>query len=130
MFEKLFPLHKKMYSCNTCICVHVPCVRAQITKVAGGRVRLIRDMRSYTFLAAAFSAPENRRNFFIEYALSHKFDHNVPENWYNQSFSTVMATEVCPPSILTTSRVIFLYIKKLTDYLKIGSIKGYVIPRW
>eukprot|EP00026_Physarum_polycephalum_P000948 Phypoly_transcript_00949.p1 GENE.Phypoly_transcript_00949~~Phypoly_transcript_00949.p1 ORF type:complete len:1118 (+),score=84.56 Phypoly_transcript_00949:49-3402(+) len=45
------------------------------------------------FSSAAFSAPENRRSFFIEYALSHKFDPNIPENWYNQSFSNIIATE-------------------------------------
>lgn len=38
--------------------------------------------------------PNNRKQFFIEFANQNNFDYGVPENWYNISQSSILARKV------------------------------------
>ncbi len=41
-----------------------------------------------------WSTVQNRRKFFENYAKKHGFDPFNPENWYNQTYTTILSEKV------------------------------------
>lgn len=46
------------------------------------------------FKIEAWDTAEQRRQFFVEYAVQNEFDPLIAENWYTQPLSKIMSTKV------------------------------------